>query len=104
MPDITAEGVRAVACKLDAMRALGATVLLSGRDFDDGKGAARRHADLSGAIHIEDGAHGEIAHGAGTLALELTEAEDRVDAIFVRWAMARSPPESGARTGVAFLN
>lgn len=83
MPDITAEGVRAVACKLDAMRALGATVLLSGRDFDDGKGPARRHADLSGAIHIEDGAHGEIAHGAGTLALELTEAEDRMDAIFV---------------------
>lgn len=73
----------AVQCKLDAMRALGAEVQLSGRDFDDAKDAARRHAETSGAIYIEDGAHREIAEGAGTLAIELVEAENRIDAVFV---------------------
>lgn len=73
----------AVPCKVDAMRALGATVQLSGHDFDDAKDAARRHAGESGAVYIEDGARDEIAEGAGTLAVELTEAEARVDAVFL---------------------
>lgn len=73
----------AVRCKVDAMRALGATVLLSGRDFDDAKDAARRYAEQSGATYVEDGARDEIAEGAGTLAVELTEAEPRIDAVFV---------------------
>jgi threonine dehydratase len=73
----------AVQCKLDAMRAFGASVQLSGRDFDEAKDGARQHAETSGAIYIEDGAHHEIAEGAGTLAVEIVEAEDRIDAVFV---------------------
>ena len=73
----------AVGCKIDRMRALGARVLLHGQDFDEAKIEAREVASKAGVVFIEDGAHAEIAEGAGTLALELTDAFDPFDAIFV---------------------
>ncbi|RJF90482.1 threonine ammonia-lyase [Sphingomonas cavernae] len=73
----------AVRCKLDAMRALGADVRLQGDDFDAAKRAARAHAERKGYCYVEDGAHAAIAEGAGTLALELTEAGEHPDAILV---------------------
>jgi threonine dehydratase len=65
---------RANPLKVAAMRALGAEVRLSGADFDAAKAAARQDAEATGALYIEDGALPEIAEGAGTIALELTEA------------------------------
>jgi threonine dehydratase len=60
--------------KIAAMRALGAKVRLSGADFDAAKEAARRFAAESAAFYVEDGALPEIAEGAGTIALEISEA------------------------------
>ena len=74
---------RANPLKVAAMRALGAQVLLEGADFDAAKAAARRHAETSGAMYIEDGALPEIAEGAGTIALEVTEAGVAPDVMLV---------------------
>lgn len=60
--------------KVDAMRAFGAEVRLFGKDFDAAKDAARRFAASCDAYYVEDGAVAEIAEGAGTMALELSEA------------------------------
>jgi threonine dehydratase len=59
--------------KLAAMRALGAKVRLKGADFDAAKIAARRFAAEHDAFYVEDGALPEIAEGAGTIALEISE-------------------------------
>jgi threonine dehydratase len=69
--------------KIARMRALQAEVRLEGDDFDEAKDAARRHAKENGALFIEDGQIGAIAEGAGTIALELTESDQPLDAIFV---------------------
>ncbi len=60
--------------KVSAMRALGAEVRLFGADFDAAKVAARRYAAQTDAFYVEDGAIAEIAEGAGTIALEMSEA------------------------------
>ena len=60
--------------KIAAMRALGAKVRLKGADFDAAKDAARRFAAEQEAFYVEDGAIPEIAEGAGTIALEISEA------------------------------
>ncbi|MBC7671327.1 MAG: pyridoxal-phosphate dependent enzyme [Polaromonas sp.] len=65
---------RANSLKLEAMRTLGADVRLAGADFDAAKDAARRFAASSDAYYVEDGALPEIAEGAGTIALEISEA------------------------------
>jgi threonine dehydratase len=74
---------RANPLKVAAMRALGADVRLEGADFDAAKAAARRHAERSGGMYVEDGALPEIAEGAGTIALELTEAGVAPDVMLV---------------------
>jgi threonine dehydratase len=73
----------AAPCKVEAMRALGAEVILEGRDFDEAKDAARTFAARFNKIFVEDGAHAEIAQGAGTIGLELTDECGRFDAVFV---------------------
>jgi threonine dehydratase len=69
--------------KLERMRALGATVELRGDDFDEAKDAAKQHADQSGEMYVEDGLLGAIAEGAGTVAVELTQPSEPLDAVFV---------------------
>jgi threonine dehydratase len=69
--------------KVDRMRALGATVVLDGVDFDAAKEAGKRHAETTGALWVEDGAAPEIAEGAGTIALELDRMSEKVDAVLV---------------------
>ncbi|MBP1845392.1 threonine dehydratase [Rhizobium petrolearium] len=59
--------------KIEAMRRLGAEVFLEGDDFDQAKAAARAYAKTHGYSFVEDGALKEIAEGAGTIALEITE-------------------------------
>jgi len=69
--------------KIAAMRRLGAEVLLAGDDFDAAKAHAKAHADSTGALFTEDGAHPAFAEGAGTIAREFTEAGFIADAFLV---------------------
>ncbi len=73
--------------KVEAMRRFGAEVRLEGADFDAAKAAARTYAEANGCPFVEDGALKEIAEGAGTIALEITEQLSRpavaLDAIVV---------------------
>jgi threonine dehydratase len=73
--------------KIEAMRRLGAEVILEGEDFDAAKSAARAYAAEQAYAFVEDGAHREIAEGAGTIGLEITEQLSRagtaLDAIIV---------------------
>jgi threonine dehydratase len=75
--------VNANPLKVDRMRALGATVVLEGQDFDAAKTAARRQAEATGAMFVEDGALAPIAEGAGTIALELTVMREPIDVVLV---------------------
>jgi threonine dehydratase len=75
--------VTANALKVDRMRALGANVMLEGRDFDEAKDGALRHATETGAFYVEDGLLGPIAEGAGTIAAEIGRMNDPLDACVV---------------------
>jgi threonine dehydratase len=79
--------VTANPAKVDAMRRLDAEVRLEGEDFDAAKAAARAYAQIHGCPFVEDGALREIAEGAGTIALEITQHLSRdgvaLDAIVV---------------------
>jgi threonine dehydratase len=89
--------------KIEAMRRFGAEVLLAGDDFDAAKEAAKIYAGERGLQFVEDGASAAIAEGAGTIAAELTEEINDIDAVFVPlgngalaagigcWFKARSP-------------
>lgn len=69
--------------KLERMRQLGATVELSGADFDAAKSAARAFAERNGARFVEDGREAAIAEGAGTIAVELLRSNPAFDALLV---------------------
>ena len=72
--------VNANPLKLERMRALGATVLLHGDDFDAAKIEAKRVAWESGIRLVEDGLDMETGEGAGTIGLELDEWKGEFDA------------------------
>ena len=69
--------------KVETMQALGAHVLRAGHDFDAAKAAARAFADEHGHRFVEDGRDIAISEGAATIALEILEAEQPLDAVFV---------------------
>ncbi|HEX2647662.1 MAG TPA: pyridoxal-phosphate dependent enzyme [Candidatus Dormibacteraeota bacterium] len=71
------------ALKLDRMREMNARVELEGDDFDEAKDAARRYATAAGAMYVEDGLLGPIAEGAGSIAVELLEMREKLDAVYV---------------------
>jgi threonine dehydratase len=75
------EGVNPV--KLDAMRSLGAEVILHGRDFDE----AREHCEALAAEHgyryVHSGNEPLLIAGVGTETLEIVEELPDVDAIVV---------------------
>ncbi len=60
--------------KLGRMRALGATVIQEGSDFDEARTAAASYASSRGAHLLTDGEDPRVAAGAATLALEVTDA------------------------------
>jgi threonine dehydratase len=60
--------------KLARMRALGATLIQEGDDFDAAKDAARAHAGEKGIEFVEDGEALAITEGAGSIAVELANA------------------------------
>jgi len=69
--------------KTEAMRRLGAEVILHGPDLDAAKAEARAFAADHGFRFVEDGAEAAIAEGAGTIALEMTQALPALDAVFI---------------------
>lgn len=69
--------------KIDAMRRFGAEVFLAGDDFDAAKEAAKIYAAEANLQFVEDGASAAIAEGAGTIAAELTEEVEDIDAVFI---------------------
>ncbi|HYJ07144.1 MAG TPA: pyridoxal-phosphate dependent enzyme [Chthoniobacterales bacterium] len=75
--------VNANPLKLERMRALGATVVLHGDDFDAAKIEAKRVAAESGVRLVEDGLDVETGEGAGTIGLELAEWKEAFDAVLL---------------------
>lgn len=69
--------------KVDRMRALGATVRLKGRDFDDAKSHAREFAEREGVLYVEDGREPAIAEGAGSIAVELATWREPIAAALI---------------------
>jgi threonine dehydratase len=69
--------------KLERMRALGATVVLHGEDFDAAKIEAKRVARESGIRMVEDGLDVETGEGAGTIGLELADWKEPLDAVLL---------------------
>lgn len=69
--------------KIERMRALGATVILAGQDFDAAKDAARAAAAAQGIRFVEDSRDVETVIGAGTIALELTPFPEPLDAVLI---------------------
>ena len=69
--------------KVERMRAFGAEVILEGRDFDAAKETARQYAKNKGKRFVEDAKDIETAIGAGTIALELSQYPDALDAVLV---------------------
>jgi threonine dehydratase len=69
--------------KLERMRALGATVVLSGDDFDAAKIEAKRVARAAGVRLVEDGLDVETGEGAGTIGVELADGKGEFDAILL---------------------
>jgi len=73
----------ATSLKVQRMRALGAEVVLRGKDFDAAKEHARAHAAATNAMFVEDGQVAAIAEGAGTIALELCRMAEPLDVVLV---------------------
>jgi threonine dehydratase len=69
--------------KVDAMRRLGAGVRVGGDDYDAAIETARSFAADHGLRFVQDGRDPWIAAGAGTMAVELTEAGVRPDVALV---------------------
>lgn len=69
--------------KVEAMRALGASVEVGGEDYDAAIATATAFAAEAGLRLVQDGLEPWIAAGAGTLAVELTDAGVRPDVALV---------------------
>ena len=74
VPLIVFAATTANPAKVAAMRRLGADVRTVGEDFDAARVAAAEHAEASGWQLVVDGQDPWISIGAGTMALELTDA------------------------------
>jgi threonine dehydratase len=74
VPVLVFAATTANALKVAAMRRLGAEVRAVGEDFDEARLAAAAHAAQSGWHLLVDGQDPWISIGAGTIAVELTDA------------------------------
>ncbi len=77
VPAVVVAAATANPAKVDAMRRLGADVILVGEDFDVARAAAADLARETGQRLLIDGQDPWIAIGAGTIALEITDATER---------------------------
>ncbi len=71
------------ATKVDALRALGATVHVAGALYDDALAACRLRQAETGALDIHAYDHLDTIAGAGTLARELEEQVGTIDVVLV---------------------
>ena len=69
--------------KVAAMRALGADVLLQGRDFDDARENVERLAQQHGYRYVHSGNEPLLIAGVGTHTLEIVEELPDVDVVIV---------------------
>jgi len=84
-------GVRAVICvpeqanpvKVDSMRAMGAEVVLHGRDFDEAREYCEKQATEHGYRYIHSGNEPHLIAGVGTYAVEILEAKPDTEVIVV---------------------
>jgi threonine dehydratase len=84
-------GVSAIICapenanpvKVEAMRDLGAEVILVGRDFDDARTHCERLADNRGYRYIHSGDEPHLIAGVGTHTLEALEEQPDIEVIVV---------------------
>jgi threonine dehydratase len=84
-------GVRTTVCvpagnnpdKNAAMRALGATVVEEGRDYDDAVGVMQRIAARDGLVIAHSTNDPRIVAGAGTMTLEIIEQQPDLDALVI---------------------
>jgi len=84
-------GVRAIVCaperanpvKVESMRALGAEVVLHGRDFDEAREHCEKLAADNGYRYIHSGNEPDLIAGVGTYALEILEAQPDIETIVV---------------------
>lgn len=74
VPAVVFCSTRANRAKVARMRALGATVIEAGDDFDDARGTSEAYAAEHDAALLVDGGDARISTGAATLALEVTDA------------------------------
>ncbi len=69
--------------KLEMMRAIGAHVELSGKDFDEAKQKGREQAKRINARFVEDTIDVETMEGAGSIGLELLQLPDALDVLLI---------------------
>jgi threonine dehydratase len=69
--------------KLDAMRALGAELVVHGRDFDEAREHCQRLAAEHGYRYVHSGNEPHLIAGVGTETLEILEGRPDVDVVIV---------------------
>jgi len=89
-----ASGIRGLPCqvfmpadpnpvKRDMIVALGATLHLGAGDLDATKATALEFAADRGAFFVDDGENVDVIEGAGTVGLEIAEAFESIDRVFI---------------------
>ena len=73
---------QAPAVKLEAMRALGAT-LVPCRDYDEAEARAKEHGGRGPAKYVSPYSHPDVIAGDGTVTLEILEQDPTIDNIVV---------------------
>jgi threonine dehydratase len=84
-------GVRGIVCvpeganpvKLASMRALGAELVVHGKDFDDAREHCERLAEEHGHRYIHSGNEPHLIAGVGTHTLEILEEQPEIDVVIV---------------------
>lgn len=69
--------------KLEAVRELGAEVIIEGGDYEEARRAAPARAQERGFLYVEEGEDAAVLAGTGTLALEVLEDLPEVEVVLV---------------------
>jgi peptide deformylase len=103
LPIVIYASVNANPLKVARMKALGATVVIQGHDFDAAKDAAKVYAKSINGYMVEDGFDAAISEGHGTIAVELLAQGNAFESVVIplgngamlngmaRWFKAASP-------------
>ncbi len=83
LPLVVFTPIEAPRTKLDAIRALGATLRAEGRDYDEAERMAKTFADTTGALFVSPYNDPDVIAGASTIALEMFEDAADIDMLVV---------------------